>query len=336
MPWEGICTMPIQPRPLPQETVEGLRPPLPGYPYFAHADYFPFRPHATGYSAVNSWWLADASFLVYGTSDFILQAFQDSPLPRQGFGVQWIGTAADNRGMILSNEATIVVVFRGTRLQTHNVFDFAEVVLIHEDDLWTDSQFLPAACRVGGRVHEGFRDAYAEISDRLDAVVSARRSGQSLWLTGHSLGGALATLAAAHFADVPVQGTYTFGCPRVGDKAFGSVLPRHAYYRFVHRDDWVPTVPPELLGYVHAGTLHCMGSGRRRKFWQDVTHGAGRLTEALRSMAKEMRWDMGELPFKVAGLADHAAIYYATLLWNDLLESPEARMRRISHRPPPA
>ena len=39
------------------------------------------------------------------------------------------------------------------------------------------------------------------------------------------------------------------------------------------------------------------------------------------SMAKAIRVDAGELPFKVAGLADHAPIYYATLLWNVLAES---------------
>jgi hypothetical protein len=304
---------------------------LPGYPFFAHSDYFPFRSQAIDYSAINAWWLADASFLVYGASGFILSAFQDSPLPGQGFCVDWLGSADDNRGMILSNESMIAVVFRGTRLQTHNVFDVAEIVLIDEDDFWTDSQFVPSASRVGGRVHEGFKEAFFEVRDQLDAVVRAKLPSQSIWFTGHSLGGALATLAAAHCVEIkmPFQGIYTYGCPRVGDADFVDRLPRQSHYRFVHRDDWIPTVPPKLLGYTHAGQLRSLGTATPRTFWDDVTRGLDELADSVKSMVREMRWDMGDLPFKVAGFADHAAVYYATLLWNELLETPEAKMPRL-------
>ena len=313
----------LQPRPLPSETITGLVPPLAGYPFFAHADLLPFQPGATGFSAVNAWWLADSSFLAYGTAEFIEEALRHSPLPAQGFHLDWLGTPNDNRGMILSHDTAMIVAFRGTRLQTHNLFDVAELVLINEDDLRTDSQFLPAVCRAGGHVHEGFLAAYAEISDQLDAVVKAKRPEQLLWLTGHSLGGALATLAAAHFHSTPLHGTYTYGSPRVGDAAFVNVLPRLSHYRFVHRDDWVATVPPEFLGYLHGGSLRHIHSNRPRRFWDDVADSTGRLAAAAKSLATQLRWDMGELPFKIAGLADHAAIYYATLLWNALLETSD-------------
>ncbi|MHB8974555.1 MAG: lipase family protein [Pirellulaceae bacterium] len=315
--------LPIEPRPLPVETVQGLVPPLPGYPYFAHADDFPFQPNAAAHSAVNAWWLADASFLVYGTTDFIEEALARSPLPAQGFAVEWLGTRDENRGMILRNDTTLVVVFRGTRLHTRSLFDIAEVVVIDQDDVRTNRQFLSAVCRAGGHVHSGFLAAYASISDRLDAVVNRRLAHQTIWLTGHSLGGALATLAAAHLDSTPVQGLYTYGSPRVGDAAFVSVLLPHSHYRFVHRDDWVPLVPPEILGYVHGGTLQpVLGSGPRR-FWDDVASGIDRLTAAVQSMTNQFRFQMAHLPFKISGLADHAPIYYATLLWNDLLNTQE-------------
>src|SRR5262245_11480134 len=173
-----------EPRPLPTETVDGLRPPLDGFPYFADADTYPFRPEVSGYSAVNAWWLADACFLVYGDAAFIKAALKASPLPAQGFTVDWLGTADDNRGMVLRNDTALVVVFRGTRVQTHNVLDAAEVVLINQDDLWTDAQILPAANEAGGHVHSGFLKAFKEVSDALDAVVAARQPGQKLWLAG--------------------------------------------------------------------------------------------------------------------------------------------------------
>jgi hypothetical protein len=40
----------------------------------------------------------------------------------------------------------------------------------------------------------------------------------------------------------------------------------------------------------------------------------------MSAMARELRVSVGDLPIKVGGLADHAPIYYATLLWNVLAE----------------
>lgn len=311
--------MPAQARPLPQDTIEGLRPPQAGFPYFAHADRYPFQPLAADYSAVNAWWLADACFLVYGNAAFIEDAVRQSPLPSQGFQVGWLGTADDNRGMVLSSETALVVVFRGTRLQVHSVLDAAEVVLINQDDLWTDSQFLPAAAHVGGRVHAGFLRAFVEISDDLDAIVRARRPGQTVWLAGHSLGGALATLAAAHLGDATVQGLYTYGCPRVGDAAFVRTLPARSHYRHVHRDDWVPSVPPAMLGNVHAGTCRVVPGSPPRKFRDDLASGAKASAAALVAWVKELKLKFGDLPMHLPGLVDHAPIYYATLLWNALI-----------------
>ena len=310
--------MTLEPRSLPVETVAGLVPPLAEYPYFAHAEETRFDPVATGDNPANASWLADASFLVYGTAAFVSGVFQSSPLPAQGFRLDWLGTPDNNRGMVLSSDTCIVFVFRGTRLQIHTLLDAAEVVTLNQNDLLTDSQFLPAVFKVGGKVHSGFLRAFIDISDRLDAIVQARQPGQRIWLTGHSLGGALATLAAAHLGPGPIQGLYTFGCPRVGNAAFAGVLPTRSYIRFVHRDDWVPTVPPDFLGYVHAGTLHPV-PGPPRNFLNDLTTGAKELAAALGAMAANFNVSTGAIPFKIAGLADHAPVYYATLLWNALV-----------------
>ena len=253
--------MQLAPREPPVETIHGLRPPRAGFPYFAHADHFPFEPAAVADSPVNAWWLADASFLAYGSADFAEEAFLRSPLPGQGFQLNWLGSRDINRGLVLSNHTSLVIVFRGTRLDVHNLMDVAELVIINQADLWIDSLFLPAVCSVGGRVHAGFLRAFGEVSDALDKLWKANPAGRKLWLAGHSLGGALATLAAAHLGRDAVQGLYTYGCPRVGDAKFVSVLPETSYLRFVHREDWVVLQPPEFLGYVHAGTLQQVNGG---------------------------------------------------------------------------
>lgn len=306
-------------RPLPEETIQNLVPPLIGFPYFAYADQVPFCAQAVEYSAANAWWLAEASFLVYGAAEFIESAVAHSPLPALGFELEWLGSRDQNRGLVLRHEQALIVVFRGTRLASRSLFDVAEVVVIDQDDLKTDSQFVSNACRAGGRVHSGFLAAYASVSDRLDEVLARQRTPPPhVWLTGHSLGGALATLAAAHLPAGQVQGLYTFGSPRVGDAAFASVLPRPSHYRFVHRNDWVPRVPPEWLGYLHAGELITLDESGRRSLWNDLAWSADRLAGVMKILKDRQRFHMNELPFQVPGLADHAPIYYATLLWNRL------------------
>jgi hypothetical protein len=310
-----------KPRPRPVETVAGLSPPLAGFPYFAHAHRFRFTPSATDFSAINAWWLADACFLAYGATRFVEAAFAASPLPGLAWELDWLGTAEDNRGLVLRHDDALVLVFRGTRLEVRSLFDTNRVVLINQDDLWIDSQFLPAVFQAGGHVHAGFLQALREISSHLDRILAACRPGQRLFLAGHSLGGALATLAAAHVDAAPVQGLYTYGCPRVGDRGFATTLSPRCHCRVVHGEDWVPTVPPEFLGYVHGGELHRIRDDRQRAFWKDLRDVAGDFAAAVTAMARELRVDMRDLPLKIAGLVDHAPVYYATLLWNAMLEN---------------
>ena len=71
---------------------------------------------------------------------------------------------------------------------------------------------------------------------------------------GHSLGGALATLAAASLR--MANGStdlYTYGSPRVGNTAFVEFVESlpGGNYRLTHSADPVPLLPPSVLGYRH-------------------------------------------------------------------------------------
>ena len=82
-----------------------------------------------------------------------------------------------------------------------------------------------------------------------------------VFYTGHSLGAALATLAAARrFVEgkIPPAALYTFGSPRVGTTEFIRAFPpTFLHCRVVNDQDIVPTVPPRTLNiYHHVGTLH--------------------------------------------------------------------------------
>ncbi|MDG3002475.1 lipase family protein [Paludisphaera mucosa] len=321
--------MQLPDRPPPRETLEGLTPPAADFPYFAFADAIRFEPSARAavrsdsgaFIDANAWWLADAALLAYGDSTFLADRIGASPLPALGWRADRVDAGADLRAIVLDGPDALVIAFRGTRIPVPDLAP-AEVAglvdwILGNEDLKIDGRFLPAAREAGGRVHAGFLSAFEAISERIDAVVAARRPGQALWLTGHSLGGALAVLAASHLRETPIAGVYTYGAPRVGDAEFVATLPTCVHRRFVHRDDLIPRIPPAWpLGYRHAGEPQAVPGAAPRKIWREWSEGFQALAAAVRVSLEQGRLAVGEAPLLVRGLADHAPVYYATLLWN--------------------
>ena len=137
-----------------------------------------------------------------------------------------------------------VVSFRGTE----NLRDW-ETNLRHS---LASADFLqPGENEPLGKVHQGFLDAFASVREQVDLLMPYA-SGVPIFITGHSLGGALATLGAAHLSGWNPTACYTFGAPRVGDQGFSSSL-RTPVYRVVNPRDPVPGVPACSQGYRHAG-----------------------------------------------------------------------------------
>ncbi|WP_165245414.1 lipase family protein [Paludisphaera soli] len=323
--------MALPDRPPPRETLEGLTPPAADFPYFAFADRVRFEPHARasvrsdsgGFVDANAWWLADAAMLAYGDAGCIAERFAESPLP----GLGWTVLApredddADSRALVLDGPEALVVVFRGTRVPVPDLDPKEPLGLVDwilgNEDLKIDGRFLPAARDAGGRVHAGFLGAFEAISDRLDEFVAARRPDQRLWLAGHSLGGALAVLAASHLRERAVEGIYTYGAPRVGDAEFVATVPTCIHRRFVHRDDLIPAIPPAWpLGYRDAGERIPVPGASPRRLRREWSESFQALAAAVRLSIQQGRPAVGEAPLLVRGLADHAPIHYATLLWN--------------------
>lgn len=134
-------------------------------------------------------------------------------------------------------------------------------------DWITDLKFVPVAypfAPAGAAnisVHTGFVEAYSSVRD---AVLQAAKNAaqKQIVCVGHSLGGALATLAALDIKlNVPGKqvSCYTFGSPRVGNTEFAALYNKQVpdTHRFVNDKDMVPTIPP--LGFKHVGQLHQLG-----------------------------------------------------------------------------
>ena len=123
-------------------------------------------------------------------------------------------------------------------------------------DWITDAKFAPASGVFGTSVHSGFREALDEVWDEILPVATA--AGKPLVVTGHSLGGALATLAAARLVDAGLQITalHTYGQPRTGlrdfREAFDSKLDGVSY-RFINHIDLVTRIPLLIQSYRHIG-----------------------------------------------------------------------------------
>lgn len=206
------------------------------------------------------------------------------------------------------DEADLIVAFRGTADIRNWLTDL---------DCARDAE---GRCRV----HRGFARAVDSVQAEVNAaVLAASGEGLRIWLTGHSLGGALAMLFAWRFynahGDAPFAGTYTFGQPRVGDGSFrdsyGGVPELFGRtFRVVHADDVVPRVPWLLGFYRHSGhEVFFTGAGRRKagfgnsEAWRLDCGLIRKLPWDTRNAWREMRQG------KLALLADHHVATYQDL-----------------------
>jgi len=168
--------------------------------------------------------------------------------------------------LYLPSSQSIFLVFRGTEksIDWINNFQFRQQIYPYGDESTTNVRF-----------HRGFMAAYFAVRDRLLEVVRAFPQAP-LTVTGHSLGGAIATIAALDVQYNITQHTgqaielYTYGAPRVGNAAlvnsFRQRVPQS--YRFVYGWDIVTRVPRVWQGYEHVPELQTLGN---RWTWQVVS-----------------------------------------------------------------
>jgi hypothetical protein len=175
-------------------------------------------------------------------------------------------SVGNTQAYLATNDEHIVVAFRGTEspttiegLKDWLLTDAANLLIVPEGRLGTDL----AAAGVGAKFHQGFVTAIGDIWGPLFEATSAelKKSERPLWLTGHSLGGALALLAAwlckRNF--VRVHQAYTFGGPMIGNKLAIEAIDREfpgKITRYVNRPDPVPKLPTLSLLANHYE--HCL------------------------------------------------------------------------------
>jgi hypothetical protein len=164
----------------------------------------------------------------------------------------------DTQLIIASNSVHVCLVFRGTEKKQ----DWNTNLNLSFFRLWgrerkERKRIKSVMKKLGmGSVHFGFFTALESVIDDVISELEQIR-GKKLWVVGHSLGGALANLAALALSNrgFVIYGLFTFGAPRVGWRSFAKRFKKliHRSAQFVNANDLVPKIPPPVFGYVHIG-----------------------------------------------------------------------------------
>ncbi|MFH0997945.1 MAG: lipase family protein [Pseudomonadota bacterium] len=255
--------------------------------YFDLSDLRLFDPGAPDFSLTNAWWLCELSRLIYRQDPD--EAGSDAPPPTRSEILHGVGLKemqafchGTNYCALVTTDTKAsdpfaVLVFRGTR-----GFKSWPSNLNSRQTLWPG----------GGFVHGGFNTGFNGLWQKIEPILSS--IDLPLFFTGHSMGGALALLAASLRPDAVV---YKFGAPKTGDAAFACSLESTRIYRVENKHDLIPTLPPAAVsfGFRHVGISICLKDD---------------LLSGLRSRSTRGWLDPPEF------LSDHAPVNYTIRLEN--------------------
>lgn len=193
---------------------------------------------------------------------------------------------------IVSNKEEVVLCFRGTEPKEFS-------------DIKADLNALPDKAWNGcGYVHNGFQEEVNKLWPTIAAALGKMKTtGKNIYVCGHSLGGAMATIAVSRMygTEINPDALYTYGSPRVGSGKFVKSF-KTPHYRHVNNNDLVTAVPPALFGYRHHNThlryINHYGKIRNMSWWQ-------RFKDQWRGRWRALKKGM---PFD--GAYDHGMNYY--------------------------
>ena len=167
-------------------------------------------------------------------------------------------------GFLMNSATDAILAFRGTDDFPDAIADIRALQITYPYDS-------------AGLTHAGFTAVYQSTRDAVQAALAKLPPGLTLYVTGHSLGGGVAALAALDIAvnsafHAPI--VYTFASPRVGDPDFANrfdavvVKTNSSSWRIVNMFDLVPMLPPEkiidpwefkTLFYEHVSDVQLLG-----------------------------------------------------------------------------
>jgi len=221
------------------------------YKYFDN-DFLLSSPplHRAFYSNRTSWVMASMAKLAYEPfeKDDVELALFISKLDSGAFTLIERFSVMGTQAFLAVNSYYAVLAFRGT------------------ESKWQDIQLdinISRKRTEEGWIKSGFYDAYELVASQIKAKLS-ELGNRPLYITGHSLGGALAVVATQ---DLEISGykdyiaaCYTFGSPRIGKADFGGNI-QSPVYRVVNHLDIVTFLPMSAMGFIHVGDMRYLDKG---------------------------------------------------------------------------
>ncbi len=260
--------------------------------YFDSPCPCPFETDAPDCSIVNAWWLCELSRLIYRqgpdeTGDEAQLPVRSEILKSVGMReIETFSRGNNHCALVESRDMAsppfAVLVFRGT---------------CGFEGWLSNLKAIQTCWPGGGSVHSGFKADFLRLWQKIESILC--NIDVPLYFTGHSLGGALAILAASLF---PAEAVYTFGAPKTGDAVFAESLKNARIYRFENDRDIITTVPPSAIpfDFCHVGIPICLKDDIR----------PGLETGGVRGLTDPPEF-----------LSDHAPVNYTIRLENGLLLS---------------
>jgi len=228
---------------------------------------------AKDFNLANAYVLAEFANLAYDENEerakrAITEKIEEKGVIKGTFKMNWVQffRFEDTEALFAYNNDAVILSFRGTSSFVDALTD-AKIKLIPDP-------------KTKGRIHEGFKTGLDKVWNSVWYSMGRKRTGRTIWVTGHSLGGALAVNAAARLEfdkNQTIGGLYTFGQPRVGDQAFIDACDRKfgdRYFRFVHNKDIVPRVPTRKMGFEHKGIFKYINAAKQlddTMTWDEMT-----------------------------------------------------------------
>ncbi len=170
-----------------------------------------------------------------------------------------------SQAILVEHEDFFTMAFRGT--------DELDDWLDNFDLIVTPILLLVEGEKLDGYFHKGFWEATEDIwepllakyqqfqqQDRDKQKELKQKKVRPLFITGHSLGGAMATIAATKLInqDLPFISTYTFSQPRAMTHNTARIINGKAenrFFRFQNNNDMVTRAPARAAGYSHVGSF---------------------------------------------------------------------------------
>ncbi|MCM8535076.1 MAG: lipase family protein [Lentisphaeraceae bacterium] len=252
------------------------------------------------YSPSDAYWMAKMALSAYDPSAKVQKEVEELGFTDFEF--------FDNKGtqaFCCSDDEKVILSFRGTEAS-------------HIEDIISDARVLKTEGPFG-KVHRGFKFALDNVWSDVESKVKSLE-GKRLYITGHSLGAALATLAAATFSnnDVKPESIYTFGQPKVGNKSFAKEYNGRLgeiHNRFVNNNDVVTRVPN--VGFEHIGKFIYINHKGELVYninllKLEADRLAGRVSGRLKNLTK-----IGS-----DGTADHSMVNYLEFLEKNISFNP--------------